>query len=86
MKYEQVTDGDWFIIEYGVSNRQLRQVCCHCLLVHDWRFRLNPDNTISAMIKVNSRATKAARKRYGIENIVKVLTDWWSARNDKAVG
>jgi hypothetical protein len=38
------------------------------------------------MIKVNSRATKAARKRYGIENIVKVLTDWWSARNDKAVG
>lgn len=82
MRYEQVTDGQWFVIGYGLSDRQQRQVCCHCLLVHDWRFRLNPDNTISAMVVVNKRATAAARKRYGITNIVQVLLDWWAKRKE----
>jgi hypothetical protein len=86
MKYEQVTDGEWWVIEYGESKRRMRQVCCECCLVHDWQFRVNPDGTISAKVTVNRKATNAARRRYGIENIVKVLTDWWSARNDKAVG
>jgi len=85
MRYEQVHDGEWFTLEYDNSHRKLRQVCCDCCLVHDWQYRINPDNTISAKVTVNRRATTAARKRYGIENILKVLTDWWEARKNKKI-
>jgi hypothetical protein len=84
MKYEQVIDGEWWQIGDGRSNRRQRQVCCHCLLIHDWHFRVNPDGTISAMINVNTKATYAARRRHGILNVVKVLMDWWKEKNAKA--
>jgi hypothetical protein len=40
--------------------------CCHCSLVHDTEFKVE-NGRIFTRWKVNDKATKAQRKKYGIK-------------------
>ena len=63
MKYEQAYDNEWFTL----NDRSLKLMCCDCHLVHSIKFRVNADKTLSLNFTTDKKATKAARKRYGIE-------------------
>jgi hypothetical protein len=62
-KYEQAISGEWFTIE----GRKFHQMCCGCGFVHVWHLRVNADGSISLKPIEKKAATRAARKRYGIE-------------------
>ena len=39
-RYEQVTDGEWWLFHDGRSNRRCKIACCDCGLVHQFKIRI----------------------------------------------
>lgn len=58
-KYEQVNDGDSFIVEPGVG---VKIQCCDCGLVHSFDVIITQEKKVVFTIKRDDRATEQIRR------------------------
>lgn len=70
MKYEVVTDGDWF---EPTPQRGHKMRCCDCGLIHTMNFRVQ-GGKIQIQPRRDKGATARARRKLGIKVVVSTPT------------
>lgn len=59
-RYHQVIEGEWV----PTSMRRHRNQCCDCAMVHEIDFRVTKKERLEMRVRVNRRATAAARRSF----------------------